>query len=117
MRHTGEFTSLERDEAAEIHSLASRAIGALAQVYAPQGFNLGWNLGRIAGAGILDHVHELTGFRDWLLLWVLPRAAGALVLMGPMRRANGYRGLHELLSGTRVVTLPQREQTALPSGR
>ena len=32
-------------------------MGALAQVYGPQGYNLGWNLGRIAGAGITDHVH------------------------------------------------------------
>ena len=50
-RHTGDFASLDRDEAAEIHSLAASAMGALAQEYAPQGFNLGWNLGRIAGAG------------------------------------------------------------------
>ena len=58
MRHTGDFVSLDRDEAAEIHGLASKAIGALTQVYAPHGFNLGWNLGRVAGAGILDHVHQ-----------------------------------------------------------
>jgi ATP adenylyltransferase len=56
-RHTGDFASLDRDEAAEIHSLAAQAIGALGQEYTPQGFNLGWNLGRIAGAGIVDHVH------------------------------------------------------------
>ena len=66
VRHTGDFASLDRDEAAEIHSLASLAIGALAQEYAPQGFNLGWNLGRIAGAGIIDHVHQ----------HVVPRWAG-----------------------------------------
>jgi ATP adenylyltransferase len=65
-RHTGDFVSLDRDESAEIHSLASQSIGALAQVYSPQGFNLGWNLGRIAGAGILDHVHQ----------HVVPRWAG-----------------------------------------
>jgi ATP adenylyltransferase len=65
-RHTGDFASLDRDEAAEIHSLAASAMGALGQEYAPQGFNLGWNLGRIAGAGILDHVH----------LHVVPRWTG-----------------------------------------
>ena len=65
-RHTGDFGSLDRDEAAEIHSLAAQALGALAQEYAPQGFNLGWNLGRIAGAGIVDHVH----------LHVVPRWTG-----------------------------------------
>ncbi len=56
-RHVGEFGELTDEEAAEIHRLASQGIAALAQVYAPQGFNVGWNLGRIAGAGIVDHVH------------------------------------------------------------
>ena len=48
------------------HRLASQGIGALAQTYGPQGYNLGWNLGRVAGAGVLDHVH----------LHVVPRWAG-----------------------------------------
>jgi ATP adenylyltransferase len=65
-RHTGDFGSLDADEAAEIHRLAASGMGALAQEYAPQGFNLGWNLGLIAGAGITDHVH----------LHVVPRWTG-----------------------------------------
>jgi ATP adenylyltransferase len=65
-RHEGEFEELEREEAAEIHLLASAALGALAQTMSPQGFNLGWNLGRIAGAGVVDHVH----------MHVVPRWAG-----------------------------------------
>ncbi|HEV3479459.1 MAG TPA: HIT domain-containing protein [Gaiellaceae bacterium] len=65
-RHSGEFAELEDDETLEIHRLAARGMGALAQLYAPQGFNLGWNLGRIAGAGVTDHVH----------LHVVPRWAG-----------------------------------------
>jgi ATP adenylyltransferase len=56
-RHEGDFSGLDRDEAAEIHQLASSALRALAETMSPQGFNLGWNLGRIAGAGVLDHVH------------------------------------------------------------
>jgi ATP adenylyltransferase len=65
-RHEGEFGALSADEAVEIHRLAALALGSLADAMQPQGFNLGWNLGRIAGAGVLDHVH----------LHVVPRWAG-----------------------------------------
>lgn len=66
IRHVGEFGELEDDEVLELHRLASAGMGALAQLYAPQGYNVGWNLGRIAGAGVVDHVH----------LHVVPRWAG-----------------------------------------
>jgi ATP adenylyltransferase len=65
-RHVGELAELTDEEALEVHRLAERGIAALAEVYGPQGYNLGWNLGRIAGAGIVDHVH----------LHVVPRWAG-----------------------------------------
>jgi hypothetical protein len=43
-------------------------------------------------------------------------ALGILLIVGPMRAHNGYRGLHELLSGTRVIRLPElpRHWTADP---
>jgi ATP adenylyltransferase len=65
-RHVGDIADLDDDEVLELHRLAEGGMAALAEVYAPQGYNLGWNLGRIAGAGILDHVH----------LHVVPRWAG-----------------------------------------
>jgi ATP adenylyltransferase len=65
-RHVAEFGELEDEEALEVHRLASAGMGALAATYGPQGYNLGWNLGRIAGAGVVDHVH----------LHVVPRWAG-----------------------------------------
>jgi ATP adenylyltransferase len=65
-RHVGDFSELEDGEALEVHRLAGQGMGALAQLYGPQGFNVGWNLGRIAGAGVVDHVH----------MHVVPRWAG-----------------------------------------
>jgi ATP adenylyltransferase len=65
-RHAGEFADLTDEVALELHRLAGQGIGALAQLYEPQGYNVGWNLGRIAGAGVVDHVH----------VHVVPRWAG-----------------------------------------
>jgi ATP adenylyltransferase len=65
-RHESEFGELAAEEALEVHRLAASALGVLADVMRPAGFNLGWNLGRIAGAGVVDHVH----------LHVVPRWAG-----------------------------------------
>ena len=56
-RHVAEFGDLTEEEALELHRLAASGMGALAQTFAPQGYNVGWNLGRIAGAGVVDHVH------------------------------------------------------------
>jgi len=57
-RHQGEFGALTTTEAADVHALAARGIEALRAEYAPHGFNLGWNIGRVAGAGIEGHVHQ-----------------------------------------------------------
>jgi ATP adenylyltransferase len=65
-RHVGEFSELGDGEALEVHRIASQGMTALSQLYGPEGFNLGWNLGRVAGAGVVDHVH----------LHVVPRWSG-----------------------------------------
>jgi ATP adenylyltransferase len=57
VRHEGELAGLDDVEALELHRLAASGLAALAATYAPDGYNLGWNLGRVAGAGIVDHVH------------------------------------------------------------
>jgi len=57
-RHVGELAELGDDETLEIHRFAVAAIDTLNRVYGPGGFNLGWNLGHTAGAGIADHVHQ-----------------------------------------------------------
>ncbi|MEP6893933.1 MAG: HIT domain-containing protein [Gaiellaceae bacterium] len=57
-RHVGELGDLTAAEAAEIHELTVRALGALRVVYGPEAFNIGWNLGEIAGGSIAAHLHE-----------------------------------------------------------
>jgi ATP adenylyltransferase len=66
IRHVGEYAELDDDEVLELHRLASAGMKALGELYGPQGYNLGWNLGRVAGAGIVEHVH----------LHVVPRWGG-----------------------------------------
>ena len=56
-RHVGAFTSLEAAELADVDALVARSIRALELEMEPHGYNLGMNLGRVAGAGIPDHVH------------------------------------------------------------
>jgi ATP adenylyltransferase len=64
--HLGELDATPKEITDEIMDLAKRSQTALREVYSPQGFNLGMNLGRAAGAGIADHVH----------MHLMPRWAG-----------------------------------------
>jgi ATP adenylyltransferase len=57
IRHLGEYGDIEDDEAVELHKLAAAGMAGLAELYAPHGYNVGWNLGRVGGAGVVDHVH------------------------------------------------------------
>ncbi len=56
-QHTGEFSSLSQEEKMELFNLLISSKDALMEIMKPQGFNIGMNLGRIAGAGIVDHLH------------------------------------------------------------
>jgi ATP adenylyltransferase len=56
-RHTADPSALPPEEWADLQEelrLAARVLGA---VYRPEGINVGMNLGRAAGAGIVDHLH------------------------------------------------------------
>jgi ATP adenylyltransferase len=56
-RHVGTLAALDDGELAELGVLTRRAEMALTEAYQPQGLNVGMNLGRPAGAGVLDHLH------------------------------------------------------------
>lgn len=57
VRHVGNLQGLSDDESEEIMKQIILAEKVLNEVYKPQGFNIGANLGRAGGAGIEDHVH------------------------------------------------------------
>jgi ATP adenylyltransferase len=57
IRHIATLGSATPEELSELIDLTRRAEIALTETYAPHGLNMGINLGKPAGAGILDHVH------------------------------------------------------------
>ena len=64
--HVGRLQDIEPEVTAEMMGLAQQAIRRMEAVYRPEGFNLGVNQGRVAGAGVEGHIH----------LHVVPRWAG-----------------------------------------
>jgi len=56
-RHFGRLADATPDELIELIGLTQRAEVALTEAYAPHGLNMGVNIGKPAGAGVLDHVH------------------------------------------------------------
>ena len=56
-RHVANLASTTEDERAELMRLTRHAEIAVNEAYTPQGINIGINLGRPAGAGVLDHLH------------------------------------------------------------
>jgi ATP adenylyltransferase len=56
-RHIWEFEKLSKDESIEIMEELKLTKLVLAEIYKPQGFNVGLNLGRAGGAGIKEHLH------------------------------------------------------------
>ena len=56
-RHIGELEALDSEEVADIHRLICLSLRALNNAFSPDGFNIGLNLGKTAGAGVLDHIH------------------------------------------------------------
>lgn len=57
LRHVGELDALADDELLDCQRLLRRAVAALREEMSPDGFNVGMNLGRVAGAGVPGHLH------------------------------------------------------------
>ncbi|MBA2522900.1 MAG: HIT domain-containing protein [Solirubrobacterales bacterium] len=64
--HVGRLQDIDPEVTAEMLALANQALTRMETVYSPQGFNIGINQGRVAGAGVDGHIH----------LHVVPRWAG-----------------------------------------
>ena len=55
--HVSSLEALAPDDFLDLHAELRRAVEVIRDVYRPEGMNVGMNLGRIAGAGIADHLH------------------------------------------------------------
>jgi ATP adenylyltransferase len=91
-RHVGSLDELDDEELAELMQLARRGVAAQREAMSPDGFNVGLNLGRVAGAGITDHVH----------LHVVPRWEGDNSFMPVLADIRvipqALQATHEILS-------------------
>ncbi|MEM4487081.1 MAG: HIT domain-containing protein [Zestosphaera sp.] len=57
VRHVARLELLTQDEVLDMFSVFSKIVEAIDREYSPQGYNIGVNMGRVAGAGIESHVH------------------------------------------------------------
>lgn len=57
LRHTSSLEDLDPDEMAQLGMLLQESVGVLTGAMHPDGFNIGMNIGRVAGAGIPGHLH------------------------------------------------------------
>jgi ATP adenylyltransferase len=98
VRHTGDPEDLTDEEQGAVDHLLRRSLRALREASEPHGFNVGLNLGRVAGAGIPEHLH-----------WhVVPRWGGDTNFMPVVGRT---RVLPELLQETYLKLRPRFDET------
>ncbi len=89
-RHVPDYTELDDAEVAEFSAFTRTALAAIRRTSGAQGFNVGMNLGSVAGAGIAGHLHQ----------HVVPRWGGDTNFMPVVGRT---KTLPQLLSETRKL--------------
>ncbi len=91
-RHIAELDGFTAEEVTEMAALSARAVDVLREAMAPQGFNIGYNLGEAAGAGLKDHLHQ----------HIVPRWVGDTnfmpVLGGPRVMPEALEATYDLLA-------------------
>jgi ATP adenylyltransferase len=101
-QHTGRLEEVRPEVGADVFGVSQLAVQALEEVMHPDGFNLGVNQGKVAGAGVADHIH----------LHVVPRWDGDTNFMPVLadakvipdllsRTANKLRPVFQRLAGAR----------------
>jgi ATP adenylyltransferase len=97
-KHTANLDDLDDEDLLELMQLTRRAVNLLKAAFHPDGFNIGVNMGRVAGAGIADHIH----------IHIVPRWNGDVNFMPvlgdvrviPQSLESVYRQLAGILAGT-----------------
>ncbi|MEK7684593.1 MAG: HIT domain-containing protein [Verrucomicrobiota bacterium] len=96
-RQVSDLNGLTDEEMGDLLKLTRRCQNALSQVMKPDGFNIGINLGRAAGAGIMEHLH----------LHVVPRWTGDTNFMPVLAGATVLpEALAEVAAKLRAVLQP-----------
>jgi ATP adenylyltransferase len=93
VRHTGNLEDLTTEEGNELFILLDIAIKALKEAMNPEGFNIGMNIGKAAGAGVEEHIH----------VHVIPRWEGDTNFMSVV---NDIRVIPEDLCKTAAKLVP-----------
>jgi len=100
IRHLGDIAGLTPGEREEIFSLVDISVKVLKEAMNPQGFNIGMNLGKAAGAGIAEHVH----------VHVIPRWEGDTNFMSVV---GNVRVIPQDLATTAATLIPLFEKYCL----
>jgi ATP adenylyltransferase len=97
-RHVAELEDLTRAEAAEVMSFTQQAVLALKRIAAPHAFNVGLNLGTVAGGSLAEHLHQ----------HVVPRWGGDANFIAVVGQT---KVIPQLLSETRSVLAAEWDDT------